>query len=48
MSIRRIYGTHDDATVEQLKRCVSVEGEALGVLCADGYFTHRRIGGGND
>ncbi len=35
--IRRIYGTHDDATVQQLERCVAVGGEAVGVLCADGH-----------
>lgn len=35
--IRRIYGSHDDATVQQLERCVAVDGEAFGVLCADGH-----------
>lgn len=36
-NIQKIYGTHDDATIQQLGRCVEVEGEAIGVLCADGH-----------
>lgn len=33
----KIYGTHDDATINQLKRCVAAEEGAKAVLCADGH-----------
>lgn len=33
----KIYGTHDEATIAQLKRCVEAEDGARGVLCADGH-----------
>lgn len=36
-TINKIYGAHDDATVKQLERCVQVDSEAIGVLCADGH-----------
>jgi tRNA-splicing ligase RtcB len=33
----KIYGQHDDATIQQLERCVTAEAGAIGVLCADGH-----------
>jgi tRNA-splicing ligase RtcB len=33
----KIHGTHDDATIAQLERCVAAEDGAIGVLCADGH-----------
>jgi len=32
-----IRGTHDDATIAQLQRCIDAEPGALGILCADGH-----------
>jgi len=31
----KIYGTHDERTIQQLARCVEAEAGAVGVLCAD-------------
>ena len=33
----KIYGQHDERTVQQLERCVAAEKGAVGVLCADGH-----------
>ncbi len=41
----RIFGTHDEATVEQLKRCVRDQAVA-GVLCADGHKGYSQPVGG--
>jgi tRNA-splicing ligase RtcB len=40
MNNLKIFGTHDDATIEQMKTCLGKNGEyeeTLGVLCADGH-----------
>ncbi|HEV2061759.1 MAG TPA: RtcB family protein [Solirubrobacteraceae bacterium] len=42
----RVYGDHDDKTVEQLRRCVAAEEGARGVLCADGHLGYSQPIGG--
>jgi tRNA-splicing ligase RtcB (3'-phosphate/5'-hydroxy nucleic acid ligase) len=42
----RIFGEHDDATVQQLENCVAVEDGADGVLCADGHLGYSMPIGG--
>jgi tRNA-splicing ligase RtcB (3'-phosphate/5'-hydroxy nucleic acid ligase) len=42
----KIYGNHDERTIEQLKRCVSAEAGAVGVLCADGHVGYSMPIGG--
>lgn len=44
MSVR-IFGTHDEATIAQIHRCVAVGGER-GVLCADGHKGYAQPIGG--
>lgn len=44
MSVR-IFGTHDEATITQLQRCVAAGGEH-GVLCADGHKGYAQPIGG--
>lgn len=44
MSVR-IFGTHDEATITQLQRCVAAGG-ARGVLCADGHKGYAQPIGG--
>lgn len=44
MSVR-IFGTHDEATITQLQRCVAAGGER-GVLCADGHKGYAQPIGG--
>lgn len=41
----KIFGTHDDATIAQIHRCVAVGG-ARGVLCADGHKGYAQPIGG--
>jgi tRNA-splicing ligase RtcB (3'-phosphate/5'-hydroxy nucleic acid ligase) len=42
----RVIGDHDDKTVAQLRRCVEVEEDARGVLCADGHLGYSMPIGG--
>lgn len=42
----KIHGTHDDATITQLKNCVDAEADAQGVLCADGHLGYSMPIGG--
>lgn len=46
MAIAKIYGTHDERTVEQLRRCVAAEEGSIGVLCADGHVGYSMPIGG--
>src|SRR5581483_1830279 len=42
----RIFGEHDEATIEQLKRCAAAEPDAPAVLCADGHLGYSMPIGG--
>lgn len=42
----KIFGTHDDATIAQLKRCVDAEEGSIGILCADGHLGYSMPIGG--
>ena len=42
----RIFGDHDEKTVQQLRRCVEAEEGARGVLCADGHLGYSQPIGG--
>jgi len=42
----KIYGHHDQRTIEQLSRCVAAERGAVGVLCADGHVGYSMPIGG--
>lgn len=42
----KIYGQHDDRTIQQLERCVVAEDGAIGVLCADGHVGYSMPIGG--
>lgn len=42
----KIYGQHDERTIQQLERCVAAEEGALGVLCADGHLGYSMPIGG--
>ena len=42
----RIFGTHDEKTIEQLEACVAAEEGAVGVLCADGHLGYSMPIGG--
>lgn len=44
--IRKIFGTHDDNTIEQMNRCIDAAPDAIGVLCADGHFGYSQPVGG--
>jgi tRNA-splicing ligase RtcB len=46
MQAMKIYGSHDDRTIQQLQRCVAAEDGALGVLCADGHVGYSMPIGG--
>ena len=46
MERMRIFGEHDDRTLEQLEQCVAVEPDAEGVLCADGHLGYSMPIGG--
>ncbi len=41
----KIFGTHDQNTIDQINRCVNHEGE-MGVLCADGHKGYAQPIGG--
>jgi len=42
----KIFGEHDEATIQQLKRCAAVERDAPAVLCADGHLGYSMPIGG--
>ncbi len=42
----KIYGQHDERTIQQLTRCVDAEAGAVGVLCADGHVGYSMPIGG--
>jgi len=42
----KIFGQHDEATIQQLKRCAAVEEDAPAVLCADGHLGYSMPIGG--
>ena len=42
----KIFGTHDEQTIQQLERCVAAEEGAIGVLCADGHLGYSMPIGG--
>lgn len=42
----KIYGQHDERTIQQLERCVAAEDGAIGVLCADGHLGYSMPIGG--
>jgi tRNA-splicing ligase RtcB (3'-phosphate/5'-hydroxy nucleic acid ligase) len=41
-----VYGQHDDKTLAQMERCMSVGSAAAGVLCADGHLGYAHPIGG--
>jgi len=42
----RIFGIHDEKTIQQLETCVAAEEGAVGVLCADGHLGYSMPIGG--
>src|SRR3954469_13211888 len=42
----KIFGQHDQATIEQLERCAAAEDGAPAVLCADGHLGYSMPIGG--
>jgi tRNA-splicing ligase RtcB (3'-phosphate/5'-hydroxy nucleic acid ligase) len=42
----KIFGQHDEATIQQLKRCAAAERNAPAVLCADGHLGYSMPIGG--
>ena len=42
----KIFGQHDDATIQQLHRCAAAEDDAPAVLCADGHLGYSMPIGG--
>src|SRR5437667_5581824 len=42
----KIFGQHDEATIQQLKRCAAAEADAPAVLCADGHLGYSMPIGG--
>jgi len=42
----KIFGEHDEATIQQLKRCAAAEDGAPAVLCADGHLGYSMPIGG--
>jgi tRNA-splicing ligase RtcB (3'-phosphate/5'-hydroxy nucleic acid ligase) len=42
----KIFGQHDEATIQQLKRCAAAERDAPAVLCADGHLGYSMPIGG--
>ncbi len=41
-----VFGNHDEATIDQLKKCIDAEAGARGVLCADGHVGYSMPIGG--
>ena len=44
--LMKIFGHHDEATIQQLKRCAAAERDAPAVLCADGHLGYSMPIGG--
>lgn len=42
----KIYGTHDENTVQQMATCMATGSAAVGVLCADGHYGYNHPIGG--
>lgn len=42
----KVFGTHDDATLAQMKNCMSVGNAVAGVICADGHLGYAQPVGG--
>lgn len=42
----KIFGQHDDATVAQMRNCMSVGNAVAGVICADGHLGYAQPVGG--
>src|SRR5206468_9269947 len=42
----KIFGDHDEATIQQLRRCAAAEPDAPAVLCADGHLGYSMPIGG--
>src|SRR5580765_3658771 len=42
----KIFGQHDEATIQQLQRCAAAERDAPAVLCADGHLGYSMPIGG--
>src|SRR6185312_14423367 len=42
----QIFGEHDDATIAQMRNCMSVGNAVAGVICADGHLGYAQPVGG--
>lgn len=42
----KIFGNHDDATIAQMRNCMSVGNAVAGVICADGHLGYAQPVGG--
>src|SRR6478736_7416520 len=42
----KIFGKHDDATIGQMRNCMSVGNAVAGVICADGHLGYAQPVGG--
>lgn len=42
----KIFGTHEDATIAQMRNCMSVGNAVAGVICADGHLGYAQPVGG--
>jgi tRNA-splicing ligase RtcB len=42
----KIFGRHDDATIAQMRNCMSVGNAVAGVICADGHLGYAQPVGG--
>ena len=41
----KIFGKHDDATIAQMRNCMSVGNAVAGVICADGHLGYAQLVG---
>ena len=46
VDITRVFGTHEDKTIAQLRNCIAQERGAKGALCADGHLGYNQPIGG--
>jgi len=42
----KVFGTHDDATIAQMRNCMQVGNTVAGVICADGHLGYAQPVGG--
>jgi tRNA-splicing ligase RtcB (3'-phosphate/5'-hydroxy nucleic acid ligase) len=42
----KVFGQHDDATIAQMRNCMSVGNAVAGVICADGHLGYAQPVGG--